>query len=157
MVPQDVTPNPEVARVKWSPTAAVILGGYMNGASKACGGVKTGSGVSMVTKHAGKTFGACAVANLAIRNGLLRLCVPGTPMDDTVRTLDALASVPKTQVYSVNQMSIEHEMETDDRKRPQDRNRQDKAGAKDTAGARDVDNAAHAIADVDVMGLPIRV
>ena len=102
---------PEVSAVQWSPTAAVILAGYMNGAAEACGEVKSGPGVSIVTKHAGKSFGACAVANLGIRNGLLRLALPRAPLDNSVRTLDALASVPKTQIYSINQMSVEREGE----------------------------------------------
>ena len=65
----------------------------------------------MVVKNAGQAFGAAAVSNLGIRNGVLRTALPGAPLDDMVRTLDALASVPKTQIYSVNQMSLERERE----------------------------------------------
>ena len=106
-----VDPNPEVSKAKWAPMAAMILAGYLDGAAKSCRGAQAGSAVSTDTKHGGKVFGACSQANLGVRNGLLRVGVPGAPLDDTVRALDTLNAIPKTRIYGVNQMHMEREMD----------------------------------------------
>ncbi|CAK0827052.1 unnamed protein product [Prorocentrum cordatum] len=65
-----------VSIMDWKPTAALIFIGVQDGSSAACNKSGNPMGSSVVTKHAGKAFGACATANVASRNGLLRAC-PG--------------------------------------------------------------------------------
>ena len=66
------------------------------------------SGASVIGKLTGKAFGACATANVACRNGLLRLVVGSeAPLDATVRLLDALAAVAKTQLFAANHFEME--------------------------------------------------
>jgi hypothetical protein len=66
--------------------------------------------VSAIKKHAGRAFGACAVANAGCRNGLLRLALPTAPLDDTVRLQDAFGAWPKTELYDINQVRAERKI-----------------------------------------------
>ena len=49
-----------------------MLAGVLDGSGQACDKAGKCPGSSMVTKHAGKAFGAMAAANAAVRNGMLR-------------------------------------------------------------------------------------
>ena len=112
---------PEVNKVSWDPAAGSIFAGLSDGAASAMrnykkkleeskgrdGDGESGPFNSTVTKHAGKAFGACCVGNLAIRNGLLRHAVPRAPLDSTIRSLDSLAGLAKTELYGINQMRVD--------------------------------------------------
>ena len=112
---QSSNPAPEraasamtVARMIWSPAATLVLAGVTDGSAKACKARDNRSGSSVVTKHAGKAYGAIATANVAARNGLLRVALgAAAPMDATVRLLDALAAIPRMELCSVNQFLAE--------------------------------------------------
>lgn len=98
----------QVTCMHWSPSATLVLAGVMDGSGQACDKVGKCPGSSMVTKHAGKAFGAMATANVAMRNGLLRWAVgEKIPFDTSVRILDCLAAVPKMEMCSVNQWLVE--------------------------------------------------
>ena len=57
-------------------------------------------------------MGACAVANLACRNGILTYCLgPEAPVDDSVRLFDALTAVVKVELFSINQVHMEEFLE----------------------------------------------
>ena len=110
---------PEINNITWDPAAGSVFAGLNEGAAAAMrkyqrrenqnrgGEGVSGSFNSTVTKHAGKAFGACCVGNLAIRNGLLRWAVPNAPQDATIRMLDALAGLAKTELYGINQIRLD--------------------------------------------------
>ena len=55
---------------------------------------------------------ACAVANLACRNGILTYCLgPEAPVDDSVRLFDALTAVVKVELFSISQVHMEELLE----------------------------------------------
>lgn len=67
---------------------------------------------STITKHAGRAFGAIALANLAVRNGLLMWALDElVPPDCTIRLQDALAALPLCELYSINQIDLEKSIE----------------------------------------------
>ena len=92
----------------WSPAATLVLAGVSDGSGKACTEKGNCAGSSVVTKHAGKAYGAIATANVAARNGLLRLALgANAPADASIRLLDALAAIPRMELCSVNQFLAE--------------------------------------------------
>ena len=52
---------------------------------------------------AAQVVGSCADANLSMRNALVRFALPGAPLDDSVRLLDALAAISKAEMFVANQ------------------------------------------------------
>ena len=68
----------------------MILAGVQDGTNAACEQSDNGEVASIVTKHAGKAFGACAAADVAMRNGLSRFAFGrDMPLDDCIRLLTA--------------------------------------------------------------------
>ena len=98
----------EVPTMIWSPSATLVLAGMQDGSGNATQAADNTQGSSVITKHAGKAFGAIATANVAMRNGLLHFVLgPQVPPDPQVRGLDALAAIPRTELCAVNQFLAE--------------------------------------------------
>lgn len=58
-------------------------------------------------------FGSICLSNLAIRNGLLMYALnEEIPCDNTVRLHDALAALPRCELFSVNQLGLEQSIHT---------------------------------------------
>ena len=97
--------------MRFGPAGTMILAGVQDGTNAACEQSNNGVVASIVTKHAGKAFGACANANAATRNGLARYAF-GRDMvlDDVIRLFDCLASLPKMEIFSINQIGLENEI-----------------------------------------------
>ena len=105
------SPVAEVKAMRWSPAATLVLAGVMEGADAASLNSKDKESGQVVTKHGGKAFGASFVANAAQRNGLARWAFSrAMPLDDTVRLFDTLATLPKMEIFSVNQLDLEKEI-----------------------------------------------
>ena len=86
--------DPLVKDIEWAPAAGIILAGHSDGAAAAIdnhvapAGSRpslTQAGESAIGKHAGKVFGGCCIANVSIRNGLLRWILPLAPPDNKAR------------------------------------------------------------------------
>ena len=117
--PEYVFAAPEIGEVHWEATAGSIFAGVTEGAqlaNKQARGredfdpVHTSLVSSVATKHTGRSFGACATGHIATRNGMLRLAVPGCPVDHFVRAPDALASIPLTELCSTSQVRLERKI-----------------------------------------------
>ena len=108
--------KPTITEVSWTPGAGSVLAGISEGSGKAvnkCPGVP---GSSAVRKHAGRLYGAIALSNLSLRNGLLAFALSGhlpdnwpdiVPFDTKIRLLDAVAAVPRMELFSCNQLYLE--------------------------------------------------
>ena len=104
-------PELSVREMQFSPAGTMIVAGVMDGTNAACNQSPNPESASVVTKHAGKALGACAAANTALRNGLARWAIGrDVPMDPRIRLFDCLGALPKIEIYSVNQMGLEHEI-----------------------------------------------
>jgi hypothetical protein len=97
-----------VSAMTWDGAAGCVLAGMSQGASAANNSQSGKVGVATVTKHSGKFYGAVAVSNAAIRNGLMRLALGrDVPLDTYIRLLDALAAIPRVELFGVNQFRLE--------------------------------------------------
>eukprot|EP00959_Pyramimonas_sp_CCMP1952_P017214 365553-Pyramimonas_sp.AAC.1 len=61
-------PELSVRAMQVSPAGTMIMAGVQDGTNAARAKSNNPECASVVTKHAGKTFGACAAANAAVRN-----------------------------------------------------------------------------------------
>ena len=83
----------------------------MDGTNAACEKCEDAERASVVTKHAGKTWGACAAANAAMRNGLARWALGRNfPLDNVIRLFYCLGALPKMEFFSINQLGLEQEI-----------------------------------------------
>jgi len=108
--------KPTITEVTWTPGAGSVLAGVSEGSGRAvnkCPGVP---GSSAVREHAGHLYGAIALSNLSVRNGLLAFALSDhlpdnwpdlVPFDNQIRLLDAVASVPRMELFSCNQLHLE--------------------------------------------------
>jgi len=102
----------KVPTMIWSASATLVLAGMQDGSGNAAQTADSSQGSSVITKHAGKAFGAIATANVAMRNGLLHFALGAqVPPDSQVRGLDALAAIPRTEICSVNQFLAERHIQ----------------------------------------------
>ena len=108
--------HPKITEVVWTAGAGSVLAGVCEGSGKACNKSGQASGVSCVRKHTGKFYGALALSNLAIRNGLLAYALSDVLPEDwpnafifdhKIRLLDAIAAMPRMELYSINQLHLE--------------------------------------------------
>ncbi|CAJ1386754.1 unnamed protein product [Effrenium voratum] len=99
--------KPAVCATRWSQSAVMVLAGHQDGGAAACAAAPSSPGVSAVKKTFGKVLGSLGDANLALRNGLVQIAVPGAPADDCVRLLDVLTALAETEVYAGNQLYLE--------------------------------------------------
>ena len=107
----------------------MVMAGVMDGTSEVCDRSSNKESSSVVTKHAGKAFGACAAANAATRNGLARWALGrGILLDDTIRLFDCLAALPKVAIFSVNQLGLEKEVRFAQPEKPSRKEGKDGAG-----------------------------
>ena len=111
---RDPVVDQEGKKASWDPAAWSIHAGLSEGSAAAWAkkfladtGPCNFAPSASVRKHVGTAFRACCVGNLGCRNGLLRYAVPGAPCDMTIRALDALAGLAKTELYGINQMRFE--------------------------------------------------
>lgn len=87
--------------------ATLVLAGMQDGSGMTTQAAHNIQGSSVITKHAGRAFGAIATANVAVRNGLLRFVLgPHVCPDPHVRGLDASAAIPRTELCSVNEFQM---------------------------------------------------
>ena len=103
-----------VDEVCFSGAAGCVLAGLQDGSAAAClQATGNTAAASTVTKHAGRMFGSICLSNLAIRNGLLMHALnEEIPCDNTVRFHDALAALPRCELFSVNQLGLEQAIHT---------------------------------------------
>ena len=100
-----------IDKVTFSGSAGCVLAGVQDGSGAACAAFPSCAGASTVTKHAGRMFGAICLSNLAIRNGLMMYILETEiPLDATVRLHDALAALPRCELYSINQLYLEQQL-----------------------------------------------
>lgn len=87
--------------------ATLVLAGMPDGSGMTTQAAHNIQGSSVITKHAGRAFGAIATANVAVRNGLLHFVLgPHVCPDSHVRGLDASAAIPRTELCSVNEFQM---------------------------------------------------